>query len=970
MFGGWMAYGLHKKIFKWRTEMRKMKKFLAVALSAAMVLSVSVPAMAANASNTETALRYADWETADKDLEQKQKDYDTAEYNLQKAKTALETVKNATQGTSQSVTADTVRAAEDAAKLAQSKLDETKQKAKDAKDTALIAASEAADAYEAYTNAEESLKTAQTAYEKVMADETSTSTQKGEALENLNNAKDAVTRTKDAYFGNVEKGIVGKKEKAETAEDAATGWQAEVQKILVNTAMAVGLWDGVQAINKANGNYADAVAEKEAEVAAAKEARDAALKALNEAKETERAARAKLDSARQKVAQANYDKAVINEQHKAEAEDAALAALNGANDELTAIQERINGYLADIDAYYTSWEKYDDAVDDTLNAAADRVAAKAKLDTAEYLLEVAGDAAENVPNIVEAYNNKLENALADENYLVATDIESLVESRGRVTQARKELQTMMTTYPEDVAAVQENAWAFYATCDDEYNRAEEAYQLALDNVENARLAVDDAFDKEQKAVKALYVTVDSGLVHEYADEDKTPATIYKPVSEATTTTEAGIPLDRYEGKWVHVTVSEQEVIVGVYKKGPKKGQPKTGMRKVVVPETDEKGALIIYTPNKLDFETENSDTTGTYRNSAYRMTHNIERQGAGVYVFVDSNRKTLTNKEEPTEPIPAVLSDNRYYDYTAGELKGDYTIAVPSYATQDAQTKQVTITPQASADLTGVSARWLDNGNGETMRIPVKGGAWIAVAPYAQEVLAKDNVQKKTTAYDNAKDAHELAIEDLNAAIEEYEYCFGHKPGEMNQATEQIVAGFTDVSVDDWFAEYVADVVDKGLMTGYAGNTKFGPFDNLQRQDFAVILYRMADEPEVQVTSQFKDVDKNAYYAKAVSWAAQNGIVKGYADTGFTVFGVGDNITREDFTVMLHRYNKFVGPKATITGFTDASKVSGYAVDAVKWAVSAGAISGKTAADGSKYIDPQAPIARCESAKILSILTD
>jgi hypothetical protein len=130
-----------------------------------------------------------------------------------------------------------------------------------------------------------------------------------------------------------------------------------------------------------------------------------------------------------------------------------------------------------------------------------------------------------------------------------------------------------------------------------------------------------------------------------------------------------------------------------------------------------------------------------------------------------------------------------------------------------------------------------------------------------------------------------------------------------------------------------------------------------------MILWRMAGKPVVNAAVSFKDFDPNAYYADAIRWAVSKGIVKGYNKDEF---GIGKNITREDFTVMLHRYYGYPQTATSIEGFADASSVSNYAEIAVKWAVGAGAITGK---NNGTTIDPQAPIARCESAKILSIIT-
>jgi hypothetical protein len=221
---------------------------------------------------------------------------------------------------------------------------------------------------------------------------------------------------------------------------------------------------------------------------------------------------------------------------------------------------------------------------------------------------------------------------------------------------------------------------------------------------------------------------------------------------------------------------------------------------------------------------------------------------------------------------------------------------------------------------------------------------------------------------------YEKALEELDDAIVAFEYTHGYKPGEQTPeekkeeaaeeaAEAEVVAKFSDVDAGKWYTPHIAHVYKKGIMTGYADGKTFGTFDTLQRQDFVMTLWNMSGRPVVNTKTNFKDVEKGSYYENAINWAYSEGIVKGYTDTEF---GVGKNITREDFTVMLYRYEKFPPVIASIDSFKDASKVSFYAVDAVKWAVATGAIKGK---DNGTVIDPQAPIVRCEAAQILDIIT-
>gem|GEM_PF-2248989 len=175
--------------------------------------------------------------------------------------------------------------------------------------------------------------------------------------------------------------------------------------------------------------------------------------------------------------------------------------------------------------------------------------------------------------------------------------------------------------------------------------------------------------------------------------------------------------------------------------------------------------------------------------------------------------------------------------------------------------------------------------------------------------------------------------------------------------------GFPDVAKGAWFYNAVKFNATRGLITGYK-NGKFGPADTLKRQDFVVILARIAgadlDKYEI-LNSKMPDVVKGSYYAAAVNWAVDNGIINGYQNGKF---GVGDNITREQVCVILYRYMHspaVTGADTTLAPFADANKISLFAKDAVVWAIQNGVISGKN----PTTLAPTATASRAEIATII-----
>ena len=173
---------------------------------------------------------------------------------------------------------------------------------------------------------------------------------------------------------------------------------------------------------------------------------------------------------------------------------------------------------------------------------------------------------------------------------------------------------------------------------------------------------------------------------------------------------------------------------------------------------------------------------------------------------------------------------------------------------------------------------------------------------------------------------------------------------------------FNDVSANDWFASAVDYVTDKGMMNGTGTNT-FGPKANTTRGMVVTVLYRLENEPSTAAAS-FTDVASGAYYANAVAWANANGIVSGY---GNGKFGPNDKVTREQLAAILYRYAQYkkydvsVGEDTNIMDFDDVRQISSYAVPAIQWACGAGVMSGKS----TYTLDPKGDATRAEVAAML-----
>ena len=173
---------------------------------------------------------------------------------------------------------------------------------------------------------------------------------------------------------------------------------------------------------------------------------------------------------------------------------------------------------------------------------------------------------------------------------------------------------------------------------------------------------------------------------------------------------------------------------------------------------------------------------------------------------------------------------------------------------------------------------------------------------------------------------------------------------------------YADAVSAAWYHDGIHYCIQNGLMKGY-DNGKFGTNDNISRGQIVTILWRLEGSPAVSGGS-FDDVASDAYYAQAVAWAAENGIVGGY---GNGKFGSNDPITREQFAAILYRYAQFkdvdvsVGEDTNILDFDDAQSISTYAVPAIQWACGSGMISGVSALT----LDPQGVTSRAQAATML-----
>lgn len=200
-----------------------------------------------------------------------------------------------------------------------------------------------------------------------------------------------------------------------------------------------------------------------------------------------------------------------------------------------------------------------------------------------------------------------------------------------------------------------------------------------------------------------------------------------------------------------------------------------------------------------------------------------------------------------------------------------------------------------------------------------------------------------------------------------YFYCTGVGENIDFAKAHSLKLPYVDV---DWLENRmncIQHCYNEGLMNGI-DPTHFGPETKASRGMVVTVLYRIAGSPEVEGELPFADVDPTAYYADAVLWASQNGIVTGKTET---TFDPDADITREQLSAILMRYAKTLSPDFTYTPQAqkpaDYDSVAEYAKDAVLLAADMGMLW--YSAQNNQYMaQPTDTVSRAELAVAIAAL--
>ena len=154
---------------------------------------------------------------------------------------------------------------------------------------------------------------------------------------------------------------------------------------------------------------------------------------------------------------------------------------------------------------------------------------------------------------------------------------------------------------------------------------------------------------------------------------------------------------------------------------------------------------------------------------------------------------------------------------------------------------------------------------------------------------------------------------------------------------------FTDITPNDSYYDAVVFLAEKGYVKG-TGNNLFAPHANASRAEVVVMLSRILNLETTSNASEFRDVDINSWYGKAVQACYETGLVNGISATSFAP---NDLISTQDLLLLISRAIKHLNLNSTVPettlNFTDASNISAYAVNGIKICISTGIIKNEGA---------------------------
>ena len=339
----------------------------------------------------------------------------------------------------------------------------------------------------------------------------------------------------------------------------------------------------------------------------------------------------------------------------------------------------------------------------------------------------------------------------------------------------------------------------------------------------------------------------------------------------------------------------------------------------------------------------------------------------------DGSASTTINSQAVTNGIKEAQSKKQDSVVVAPNVKGDadkVAVTIPKISVGDIGKADLSLTVQTgigNVNLPAASLKALAKQDGSTLKVTIeatddsstrievkvgdkvvdslKGGMSVEIP------AAKGNVLVIVDAKGNETVVRKSVITDKMARA--------LLDGSCTVKTVDNSKKFADVGTS-WYTDAVNFASSHELFKG-ATDTSFDPEGHMTRAMLTTVLWRLENEATPVASAVFKDAGAGSWFSEGIAWASEAGIVQGYGDG---TFGPDDSITREQLATMLYRYAKHAGMNTKsskgLSGFADQNSVSGYALEAMQWAVATGLVQGKN----NGLLDPAGNATRAEVAQI------